>query len=163
MKPGWFATVLFFFASLAEARVVRVVVVKTEPQTPVANYQQITGIAYGELDPRAEQNSVITDVALAPRNAKGMVEYAATFTLQMPEDVSRASGFLLYEVVNRGKSLLAERYDAGDIFLTSGWQGDIAWSGDALERAHMETIRVPAAHNPDGTPIFTAPEGRISD
>lgn len=163
MKPGWFATLLFLYASLAEARIVCVVVVKTEPHTPVANYQQVTGVAYGELDPLDAHNSVITDIAFAPRNSKGMVEYAATFTLQMPEDVSRASGFLLYEVVNRGKSLLAERYDAGDYFLTSGWQGDIAWSGDALERPHMETIRVPVAHNADGTPITGVIMARFSN
>jgi hypothetical protein len=137
----------------AEARIVRVAVVKSEPHTPVANYQRITGIAYGELDPHDSHNSVITDLELAPRNAKGMVEYAATFTLDMPEDLSHASGFLLYKVVNRGRAIAPLGYDAGDIFLISGWQGDIAWSGDALNAAHPETILVPVAHHPDGSPI----------
>lgn len=154
MKLSWGVTMLVLCVPfVAQARIVRITAVKIEPHAPVGAYQRITGIAYGELDPHDAHNSVITDLAWAPRNAKGMVEYATTFTLQMPEDWSRASGFLLYEVVNRGHSIVADRYDAGDVFLTSGWQGDIPWSGDSLDRAHFETIRVPVAHNPDGSSI----------
>ncbi|KAA6462011.1 hypothetical protein DYQ86_10300 [Acidobacteria bacterium AB60] len=153
MRPAWIAAALLVCTSLAEARITRVVVVKTEPHTLVTGYQRITGVAHGELDPHDAHNAVITDLALAPRNAKGMVEYAATFTLQIPEDMARASGFLLYEVVNRGRSLARNSYEGGDIYLTSGWQGDIPWSGEALNAMHLETIRVPVAHNADGSSI----------
>jgi len=148
MRHEWIAAALLGCAAAAQAGVVRVVVEKREPHTPVAGYEQIEGVAYGELDPKDRHNALITDLALAPLNARGMVEYATTFTLEMPEDLSHASGFLLYEVVNRGRSIVPDRYDAGDVFLTSGWQGDIDWRS-----AGLETIRVPVAHNPDGTPI----------
>jgi hypothetical protein len=39
----------------------------------VGQYEVITGIASGEVDPSNPQNAVITDLQLAPRNAKGNV------------------------------------------------------------------------------------------
>lgn len=148
MRHGWIALALLLSASAAQAGIVRIVVEKTEPHTPVAGYERIAGIAYGELDPADAHNAIVTDIALAPRNARGKVEYAATFTLEMPEAPGRASGFLLYEVVNRGHAILPNRYDAGDLFLTSGWQGDIPW-----EDAQMARIRVPVARNADSSAI----------
>ena len=104
------------------------------------------------LDPNNQWNSVINDIRLAPRNGGGMVEYSATFTLLRPLDASSASGVLWYEVPNRGNSPLnprpsADALAAGYILLSSGWQGDLA------PRAGLETITVPAARNPDGSPI----------
>ena len=45
----------------------------------VGSYEKIQGRAFGELDPASSLNAVITDIALAPRNARGMVEYAVDF------------------------------------------------------------------------------------
>src|SRR6516165_10769375 len=42
----------------------------------VGQCEQIDGIAYGEVDPRDPLNAVIQDIDLAPRNARGMVEYS---------------------------------------------------------------------------------------
>ena len=36
-----------------------------------------SGKAYGELDPNDPKNALITDIKLAPRNARGKVEYVA--------------------------------------------------------------------------------------
>ena len=59
---------------------------------------------------------------LAPRNARGRVEYVATFALAKPIDPAKASGVLIYQVVNRGNGDAAASPD-GDISLVSGWQG----------------------------------------
>src|SRR3954453_23148116 len=88
------------------AAVTRLVVEHTE-SLGRDGYQKLTGHFYGELDPKLPLNAIITDLELAPRNARGMVEYSATFTILKPADLSKASGVLLYFVPNRGHSNLA--------------------------------------------------------
>src|ERR1017187_1979835 len=44
-------------------------------------YEKLTGRFYGELDPKNPLNALITDLEFTPRNARGMVEYSATFTI----------------------------------------------------------------------------------
>ena len=68
----------------------------------VGPYEQITGIATGEIDPADPRNALITDIDLAPRNTRGMVEYRTTFTIRKPVDMSHAPGVLFYNIVNRG-------------------------------------------------------------
>ena len=43
----------------------------------VGSYIRMIGTAYGELDPQHPRNAVIVNLAKAPRNARGCVEYAA--------------------------------------------------------------------------------------
>ena len=57
---------------------------------------------HGELDPNDPHNRIIQDIELAPRNARGQVEYVATFALAKPVDISKSARVLLYSVVNRG-------------------------------------------------------------
>jgi len=141
-------------ATRADARVVRFTIEHRDPVAlagPVP-YVRLTGHFSGVLDPKNQWNSVINDIPLAPPNAAGMVEYSATVTLLRPADDSRASGVLWYEVPNRGNSPLnarppADALAAGHILLSSGWQGDLA------PRTGLETISVPAARNPDGSPV----------
>jgi hypothetical protein len=112
-------------------------------------YMRINGKAYGEVDPADRRNAIINDIELAPRNARGMVEYVATFSLSAPKDLSKASGVLFYLAPNRG-GLPAEPADLiarGDMILTSGWQGDIVGKGGA------QSISVPVAKNKDGSSI----------
>jgi hypothetical protein len=68
----------------------------------VGQYEKLAGRAYGEVDPNDPRNSVITDIALAPRNAAGMVEYSTDVMILKPVDMSRANHRLLYELTNRG-------------------------------------------------------------
>ena len=139
----------------AEARIVRIEVQATLPESTrgvPADYRVIQGIAYGEVDPGDAHNGVIQDIALAPRNARGAVEYAATFTLYAPLH-PLPTAVLLYDVVNRGGQVMPREYANGDYFLVSGWQGDIPFGGRANNGTHAETIRVPAAHLPDGSPV----------
>ena len=136
-------------APAAQKRVVRMLVEHRETKE---QYERLTGHFYGELDPKNALNAVINDILLAPRNARGMVEYAATFTLLRPVDASKVSGVLWYEVPNRGNSPLnprpsADALAAGHILVSSGWQGDLA------PHAGAETISVPMVRNADGSPI----------
>ena len=128
----------------------------------VGPYEQITGIATGEINPADPRNALITDIDLAPRNARGMVEYRTTFTIRKPVDMSHAPGVLFYNIVNRGNPGGPANwhvggdpgdgflYNLGHALLWSGWQGDqpIASVG-----AGREGIDVPVAKNRDGSPV----------
>src|ERR1700730_18702872 len=76
-----------------QAGVTRLVVEHTETLGH-DGYQKLTGHAYGELDPKLPLNAIITDLEFARTNARGMVEYVATFTLIKPADMAKASGVL---------------------------------------------------------------------
>jgi len=136
--------ILMLATAGADANVVRIEITKTEPAGPA--HEKISGLAYGELDPTDPKNAVITDIELAPRNARGKVEYIATFSLVKPVDMSKASGVLVYTVVNRGNGIATPNAD-GHVTLVSGWQGDLG------PTTTNQTIRVPVAKNPDGSSI----------
>jgi hypothetical protein len=83
-------------ASIADARTTQIQILSL-PHTiafggysfpGVGQYEVITGIATGEIDPTDPQNAVITDIALAPRNAKGHVVYQHNFYILKPVDLS---------------------------------------------------------------------------
>ena len=52
-------------------------------------YEKLVGTIYFALDPDNSANSIITDIAYAPRNADGMVEFHSDFFLIKPKDVTR--------------------------------------------------------------------------
>ncbi|MDE2477197.1 MAG: hypothetical protein KGO48_19230, partial [Alphaproteobacteria bacterium] len=96
-------------ATDAQARVTRIVIEKTV--SPAFNgamygsagqYEILTGRAYGELDPKDPHNAIITDIQLAPKNARGTVEYMATFQVVKQVDMSKASHLMWHDVPNRG-------------------------------------------------------------
>src|SRR5687768_16525815 len=104
-------------ATTVEGRVTRIVI--DQRQSPayegksfgsVGQYEILTGRAFGELDPLDPHNTIITDLRLAPRNARGMVEYVATFMLVKPMDMAKANGVLFYAVPNRGNRNLGGAY-----------------------------------------------------
>ena len=113
-----------------QARITRLVIEHTEAAGH-DGYQKLTGHAYGELDPKLPLNAIITDLEFAPRNARGMVEYVATFTILKPADMAKASGVLLYFVPNRGHvnltggGFLADARKLGHVLVASGWQADL--------------------------------------
>jgi hypothetical protein len=147
------AGVLFCLASCLEARLTRLVVEQRESPAyggqvfgKAGQYETLSGHFYGELDPKDPHNGIITDIALAPRNARGIVEYSATFSIAKPVDMSKSSGVLFYSVPNRGGGAAVASAD-GHVSVVSGWQGDIA------PRAGLQTIKVPIAKNADGSAI----------
>ena len=96
----------------AEARIVAVRVDRTEPFADGASfgatgaYQLIVGVARGEVDPRDPANAGIVNLARAPRNARGLVEYETDFYLLRPADPAKGNRKIVYEVNNRGRKLL---------------------------------------------------------
>jgi len=53
----------------------------------VGEYERVTGTISGEVDPKDPKNAVIQDLALAPTNASGMVEYQADFVMLKPKNM----------------------------------------------------------------------------
>ncbi|HWE52534.1 MAG TPA: hypothetical protein VG273_22255, partial [Bryobacteraceae bacterium] len=109
-------------------------------------YEVLSGHFSGELNPADPHNALINDIKLAPKNARGMVEYTGTFSIAKPIDMSKSSGVLLYSVPNRGNGAAAGSPE-GHVSVVSGWQGDVA------VRPRAQTISVPVATNPDGSPL----------
>src|SRR5215471_9954238 len=159
-KPAWGLAAAAALAALlapAQARVTRIVIdTRVSPAFNGASfgnagpYETLAGHAFGELDPDDPHNAVIQDIKLAPRNARGIVEYTASFQLTKPIDMSRSSQLMWHDVPNRSGRItigVLERA-SGDIGLSSGWQGDN--SGRTVPRPDNDTVTVPVAKNPDG-------------
>ena len=68
----------------------------------VGPYEELLGTLHFAIDPLSDANSRITDIDLAPRNDKGLVEYTSDVSVILPVDRSRGSGKMLLDVVNRG-------------------------------------------------------------
>jgi hypothetical protein len=74
-------------------------------------YFRVYGVARGELDPAARENTVIADLDTAERNTRGMVEYETDFFILRPAEPRRGSGVLVYDVTNRGRKVILGRLD----------------------------------------------------
>ena len=166
-------------AAPAEARVTKIQI--TEKQSPtfggyvfkdVGAYEKIVGKAYGELDPKDPKNAIIVDIQLAPKNARGNVEYAFDFYILKPIDLSKGAHKAMYEPPNRGGKTHAplNRFTAGDdpgsvtdpkvlansflaprgyTMIWSGWD----YSAGPNNKDYNTTITLPVAKNPDGSTI----------
>src|SRR5882757_3864350 len=69
----------------------------------VGQYEFITGVATGEVNPSDPQNTVITDIQLAPKNARGNVVYQHNFYILQPLNFSKGNRKMMYEPPNRGR------------------------------------------------------------
>lgn len=76
-------------------------------------YEKIAGTVFFELDPAIPQNRAIADLDLAPRNARGRVEFSSDFFILAPQDPARASGSVLFEISNRGNKGLLSTFNRG--------------------------------------------------
>src|SRR6202023_4304512 len=115
----------------------------------VEPYETLAGRAFGEIDPNDPHNAIIQDLKFAPRNARGMVEYTASFQLVKPIDMSRSSRLMWHDVPNRSGRLTIGPLEraTGDIGLSSGWQGDKA--GHTAPRPNNDYVIVPVGKNAD--------------
>ncbi|HEY3093508.1 MAG TPA: hypothetical protein VGJ52_10440, partial [Vicinamibacterales bacterium] len=109
IKVVFAAALLLVAASAADARITKIrIVTKESPTfggyafTGAGQYEKLVGKAYGELDPNDPKNSVIVDLKLAPRNARGKVEYAVDFYILKPIDLAKGNHKVMYEPPNRG-------------------------------------------------------------
>ena len=134
---------LVLCASQATAGVVRIEVSRRDD---LITHERLIARVYFALDPNAPANRDITDIAAAPRNAAGMVEYVSDLLFFRPKDAGKARGTVFLEAVNRGRdqslgllsdartqNLAPESWDLGDRFLLEqgftvaflGWQFDV--------------------------------------
>ncbi|MET0918184.1 MAG: alpha/beta hydrolase domain-containing protein [Burkholderiales bacterium] len=116
---------------MLDARVTRITIQTTTPVAntgPVGPYEQLRGQAEGEIDPLDRRNAVITDIALAPRNANGKVTYTTQFTVLKPVDVTKVGGIMVEVIPNRGG--IATPYGTDLIFGYGGVVLNVAWQGD---------------------------------
>ena len=145
----------------------------------VGQYEVITGVATGEVDPNDPQNAVITDLQLAPRNAKGHVVYQHNFYILKPKDLSKGNHKMMYEPPNCGGKTyqtlnntpdgtndpgaltdvafpgeLANSFlwPQGYTTVWSGWENNLAVLSN-VPQTGVATASLPVAHNPDGSTI----------
>lgn len=134
----------------------------------VGPYERIDGLIHFAVDPGAPANAAIVDLDKAPRDADGLVHFAADFCLLQPVDPARGNGNLLYNVVNRGRRgvttsfnfaptelVPSERIDPGDGFLMRrGWTlAFCGWQWDVLRSPALMGLEAPQALDADGKPI----------
>jgi hypothetical protein len=137
------------------------------PDGRVGPYEKLRGKAYGEVDPADPRNAVITDLKLAPRNARGMVEYSMDIFILKPLDLKKGNHKLILDFNNRGEMRIASLNDAalsnnptkaaqagsgfimnlGYAVVGNGWDPGASSDDGGL------TITVPVARNADGSSI----------
>jgi hypothetical protein len=164
-------------AAPAAAHITRIVIDPAQSQSPVFEgrvfgpnggvgpYEKLRGKAYGELDPDDPRNAVITDLKLAPRNARGKVEYSMDIMILKPIDLRRGSHRLILDFNNRGDIRVAALSDApasnnpstaahaGNGFIMDLGYTVVANGWDFGATREGFTISVPVARNPDGSSI----------
>ena len=111
-------------ASPAEAHITRIVIDPARSESPafegrafgpdgkVGPYEKLRGKAFGEVDPDDPRNAVITDLKLAPRNARGKVEYSMDIFILKPIDLTKGNHRLFLDFNNRGEMRVAALNDA---------------------------------------------------
>ncbi len=167
-------------ASRAEARVDGVEILERQAFADgtrfgdAGPYEKLHGRVRFALDPIAAANAPIADLALAPRDARGLVTFSADFLMLRPA-TGGGNGTLLYEVNNRGNIGIlgqlddappsndpATAADAGNGFLFrqgftllwSAWAADVATRPDErrmvlhppVATEHGEPITGPVAY-----------------
>ncbi|SVA39680.1 uncharacterized protein METZ01_LOCUS92534 [marine metagenome] len=116
---GTLLTLLCLAVSAADAEVIRI---EVRLRADLAGgmsfglagpYEKLIGTIYFAVDPDNPANQIITDIALAPRNADGLVEFHSDFFLIKPKDVEHGNGTVLYEVSNRGGKGMLRYFNRG--------------------------------------------------
>ena len=133
------------------------------------SYDQLTGSAYFAFDPEHRHNQAVVDLALAPRNAVGLVECRADIWILQPVDRARGNGNLFYYVVNRGRKGALSTFnlaegsnapeteaefgdglllEAGYVVAACAWQADVPPESD--DDFNLLTLDAPVARGVEG-------------
>lgn len=174
-------------ASPGEARVVRLVVERTQPVLDgkifgaAGAYERLDGTVYFEVDPRDPLNAVIVNLDKAQKTPGGKVGFSAPFYILKPVDVTRGNRKIFYGVNNRGNKLEyawrtftapgsnandpTSEGDFGDgfllregyIYVDAGWMGNLAPGNARL------IPDLPIATQPDGRPIVGSVRVEFAD
>ena len=168
-------------AAPAYARITRIEIATVQSPTfegvsfgTAGQYEKLAGRFFGEVDPADPLNALITDIRLAPRNARGMVEYSGNLLIIRPMDPTKGNHRLLFEINNRGNILSFGLFndaaknsndpstaaDAGNGFMMR--QGyTLVWGAwDAVSGTRPDVgggpflLDAPIARNPDGSDII---------
>ncbi len=101
----------FGIARIAQAKVTQLEITTKQPDGSflAGDYVRWEGRIHGELSPTAE---AIPDLDKPPRNASGMVEYAARIILLMPASPTAGNGALLVDIPNRGHAYARALYNS---------------------------------------------------
>jgi len=168
-------------ASSAQARITKITILSSAPAfggfsfPGVGTYQVLKGYAIDAVDPKSPQNSVITDIQLAPRDANGKVEVMFNFYILKPTDITKGNNKMMYEPPNRGNkqfgvmnntpsfptandpASLIDTGILGDSFLwTRGYT--TVWSGWEYEGDPRATLAASAAGvDATGAPLTSMP------
>ena len=154
-------------ASSVQARVTNIVIDAIAGIAGQTGYEQVTGRAFGEIDPANPHNLLITDITnpLARDPATGKITYVASFVLRKPKDMSTASGVMWHDVPNRGGDVgfPADSFAANDVQLVSGWQGDNAGGTSVPANVTCTTPGCAGAlqHHYVEVPVLTGVTGRL--
>ncbi len=123
-------------------------------------YEKLAGRIHFALDPHEPLNQQVVDLAYAPRNAAGLVEYATDVYIIKPVELARGNRRLIYDVNNRGNKRVLQFFNdavpsndpsspehIGNGFLmrrgyTLVWSG---WQGDLLPGEGRMTMELPIA------------------
>jgi hypothetical protein len=128
-------------------------------------YERLAGRAFFEVDPALPANRIITDVALAPRNGRGRVEFSADLYLLKPRDPRQGNGALLLEVCNRGNKYLLRQFNfaapsndpRSEAQFGDGWLLEegytlvwLGWQFDVPDQPELLRLLAPPARGKDG-------------
>jgi hypothetical protein len=129
-------------------------------------YEKVIGTLRFTADPKHPLHAQITDIALAPANAQGEVEFAADFYVLKPVDAAKGNRRLLLDVPNRGRKTALDIFNSaprvpdpsepqhfGNGFLmrhgyTVAWVG---WQPDVPRRDGLMALEAPRAQGVTGT------------
>ena len=127
-------------------------------------YERLVGRAHFSVDPQAASQSGIVDLDKAPRNAEGLVDFAADLLILKPLDMSLCNRRLFYGYGNRGNMRELQFFndapasndpktlaDAGNGFLMRRGYAIVwaAWEGDLLPGDGRMILDVPVARDGD--------------
>src|SRR4029450_6293909 len=108
---GFFSCIAGLSASVApsDAKVIKFEILRIESPAfegrtfgSVGTYDRIIARATVAVSPDDPHNTIIVDIARAPRNAHGLVQAIADVEILRPTVAGNGNRRLLYDVVNRG-------------------------------------------------------------
>jgi hypothetical protein len=134
----------------------------------VGAYERLVGRAHFAVDPHAPAQHGITDIAMAPVDADGLVRFTGDFSILKPVDPGRGNRRIFFDYGNRGNKRMLQFFNdapasndprtlahAGNGFLmrrgyTVVW---LAWQGDLLPGNGRMLLDLPVAREANGPAI----------
>ena len=128
-------------------------------------YERIAGRARFRVDPLAPAQAGVTDIALAPRDADGLVSFSADVFILQPADPALGNRRLFFDWGNRGNKRALQYFcdaqhsndpetpaHAGNGFLFRRGYTVVcgAWQGDLLPGEGRVLLDLPVARHEDG-------------